>query len=86
MGFKLNYIRGNDSPGDSDKYPRTNVIARIEGKSAGPTIHFNSHIDVVEAGMDWSIDPFEAIVRDGKIFGRGYLRYERRISCIDYCG
>ena len=70
-GFEIEYIRGNDSPGDSDKYPRTNVIARIEGKSTGPTIHFNSHIDVVEAGMDWSIDPFEAIVRDGKIFGRG---------------
>ena len=70
-GFQIEYIRGNDSPGDSDKYPRTNVIARIEGKSTGPTIHFNSHIDVVEAGMDWSIDPFEAIVRDGKIFGRG---------------
>ncbi|MBL4725642.1 MAG: acetylornithine deacetylase/succinyl-diaminopimelate desuccinylase family protein, partial [Rhizobiaceae bacterium] len=60
-----------DTPGDSDKYPRTNVIGRIEGKRPGPTVHFNSHIDVVEAGNGWSVDPFAAIVRDGRIIGRG---------------
>ncbi len=70
-GFQIEYIRGNDTPGDSDKYPRTNIIARIEGKSTGPTIHFNSHIDVVETGEGWTLDPFEAKISDGKIFGRG---------------
>ena len=70
-GFQIEYIRGIDTPGDSDIYPRTNVIARLEGKSAGPTIHFNSHIDVVEVGEGWSVDPFKAIVQDGKIYGRG---------------
>lgn len=71
LGFDILYIRAEDTPGDSDKYPRTNIIARIEGKRAGPTVHFNSHIDVVEAGDGWTFDPFAATIHDGKIFGRG---------------
>ena len=30
-----------------------------------------SHVDVVPAIGDWTNPPFEAIVRDGKIYGRG---------------
>lgn len=70
-GFDVRYIRGEATPGDSDRYPRTNVVARREGRRAGPTVHFNSHIDVVEAGDGWSVDPFAGVVRDGKVFGRG---------------
>jgi len=70
-GFDITYIRGEDTPGDSDKYPRTNVIARREGKTPGPTVHFNSHIDVVIAGEGWSFDPFAGTVQDGRIYGRG---------------
>ena len=47
------------------------MIARREGRSSGPTVHFNSHIDVVEAGEGWTVDPFAGVVRDGKVFGRG---------------
>jgi len=70
-GFQVEYIRATDTPGDSDKYPRTNVIGRLEGKRPGPTVHFNSHIDVVEPGNGWTVDPFAAIVKDGRIIGRG---------------
>jgi len=70
-GFAVEYIRGEGTPGDSDRYPRTNVIARIEGKRPGPTVHFNSHIDVVEAGDGWTVDPFAAVVKDGRVYGRG---------------
>ena len=51
-------MRGEGAPGDTDRYPRTNVIARFDGRSPGATVHFNSHIDVVEAGEGWSVDPF----------------------------
>ena len=71
LGFDIEYIRGVDSPGDCDKYPRTNVVARIEGKHAGETVHFNSHIDVVEVGSGWTFDPFGGEIKDGKIYGRG---------------
>ena len=70
-GFTVSYVRGEGTPGDSDLYPRTNVIARIEGKSPGHTVHFNSHIDVVEAGEGWTVDPFGGEVKDGRVYGRG---------------
>jgi succinyl-diaminopimelate desuccinylase len=70
-GFETRLIRGEGAPGDSDRYPRTNVVARREGLGPGPTVHFNSHIDVVEAGEGWTVDPFAGVVRDGKVYGRG---------------
>ena len=63
--------RARGAPGDSDQYPRTNVIARIEGSRPGPCVHFNGHIDVVEVGSGWTVDPFAAEVVDGRIYGRG---------------
>ncbi len=70
-GFQVSYIRGEGAPGDSDRYPRTNVIARFEGGRPGPCVHFNGHIDVVTPGRGWTLDPFAGLVRDGKVFGRG---------------
>lgn len=70
-GFSLEYVRAEGTPGDSDRYPRMNLIARREGSLPGPTLHFNSHIDVVEPGHGWTLDPFAALVREGRIYGRG---------------
>ena len=70
-GFAVEYVRAEGAPGDSDRYPRWNVIARREGGSPGPCVHFNSHIDVVAPGDGWSRPPFEAQVVDGRIYGRG---------------
>jgi succinyl-diaminopimelate desuccinylase len=70
-GFEVERIRAKGAPGDSDRYPRWNLIARHTGKTPGDTIHFNSHIDVVEAGKGWTFDPFGAEEKDGKIYGRG---------------
>ena len=71
LGFDIKLIRANESPGDSDKYPRWNVIARREGAHPGDCIHFNSHTDVVEVGQGWTQDPFGGALRDGRIYGRG---------------
>jgi succinyl-diaminopimelate desuccinylase len=70
-GFSVEYVRAEGAPGDTDRYPRWNVICRREGTSPGPTVHFNSHIDVVEAGEDWTMDPFAGIIKDGRVYGRG---------------
>lgn len=70
-GFAVEYIRGEGTPGDSDRHPRTNVVARIEGAGSGPCVHFNGHIDVVPAGLGWTVDPFAGVVRDGRVYGRG---------------
>jgi len=70
-GFEVTYVRAEGSPGDSDAYPRINIIARREGSRPGPCVHFNGHIDVVEPGQGWTLDPFAAVVADGKVWGRG---------------
>ncbi|MBB4314000.1 M20 family metallopeptidase [Roseospira marina] len=49
---------------------RSNVIATLSNGS-GPTFAFNSHIDVVPAGGQWTTDPFRLHERDGRLYGRG---------------
>jgi len=70
-GFQIELVRAEGAPGDSEQFPRWNIIARREGKSSGDCVHFNSHIDVVEAGEGWTEDPFGGALKDGKVFGRG---------------
>jgi len=70
-GFAVEYVRAAGTPGDTERYPRINVVARREGSAAGRCVHFNGHIDVVQTGAGWTMDPFAALVRDGKIYGRG---------------
>jgi succinyl-diaminopimelate desuccinylase len=69
-GFSCEYIRAEGTPGDSDRYPRMNLVARI-AQGNGPCVHFNSHIDVVTVGKGWQQDPFAAELIDGRIYGRG---------------
>ena len=70
-GFGIEYVRGEGAPGDSEKDPRVNVIARRAGAGRGPCLHFNGHIDVVEVGAGWTVPPFDGIVKDGRVYGRG---------------
>ena len=70
-GFQTQLIRAFGTPGDSEKYPRWNIIARRDGTSVGDCVHFNSHTDVVEVGSGWTFDPFGGEISDGKIYGRG---------------
>ncbi|MEP6244475.1 MAG: M20/M25/M40 family metallo-hydrolase, partial [Lentilitoribacter sp.] len=70
-GFETKLIRAKDCPGDSDKYPRWNIVARREGGKRGECVHFNSHTDVVEIGKGWTKDPFGAEIEGDLIYGRG---------------
>jgi succinyl-diaminopimelate desuccinylase len=70
-GYEVEYHRGLGERGDNDAYPRLNVLGRLAGRRPGPTIHFNSHIDVVEVGQGWTVDPFAGVVKDGRVYGRG---------------
>ena len=70
-GFETQLIRAFDTPGDSKRYPRWNIIARRDGTSLGDCVHFNSHTDVVEVGAGWTFDPFGGKIADGNIYGRG---------------
>ena len=69
--FCVSFHRAEGTPGDSDRYPRTNLVARFEGDGQGPCVHFNGHLDVVVPGKGWSEEPFEPAVRDDRVYGRG---------------
>lgn len=71
QGFACAFVRAEGAPGDSERFPRWNLVARREGARSGPCIHFNGHIDVVEVGRDWTRDPFGAELDGGRIYGRG---------------
>ena len=49
-----------------------NLYAFIKG-GKGPTFCFSGHTDVVPPGdlKEWKTDPFKAVIKNGKLFGRG---------------
>lgn len=52
---------------------RPSLVARMAGKDPSRTLWIMTHLDVVPAGPRelWNTEPFEAAVRDGRVYGRG---------------
>lgn len=61
------------SSGDLSADSNINLSAKSSTISSDSIKHFcfMGHIDVVPAGENWSVEPFGAAVREGKIYGRG---------------
>lgn len=65
-------LRRRVSPEVELKGPRPNVYATVRGEKPGPRIVLNGHVDVVPAQKEgWSNDPFQPVIKNGKIYGRG---------------
>lgn len=62
---------------------RFNVMARLDGYREGPALVFICHMDTVVAGDGWSEEypPFGAILKDGKIYGRGACDMKSGLAC-----
>lgn len=69
FGYDVEQIVAEDSPLHTVDHPRVNVMGRLG--NAKPVLHFNGHFDVVPAGSGWTVDPFGAEIRDGRLYGRG---------------
>jgi len=70
-GFVTALVRAEGAPGDSETWPRWNMVARREGSAPGDCVHFNSHHDVVEVGHGWTREPFGGELDGDRIYGRG---------------
>jgi acetylornithine deacetylase len=67
-------------PDDSGE--KANLWAVI-GPRERPGIVLSGHTDVVPvAGQAWSHDPFEATLRDGRIYGRGAADMKGFLACV----
>ncbi|MFA5869045.1 MAG: M20/M25/M40 family metallo-hydrolase [Candidatus Bathyarchaeia archaeon] len=60
---------------------RPNVYGVLGGAKPGRRLNYNAHSDTVPAGEGWATDPFEAVIKDGKIFGRGACDMKSGIAC-----
>ncbi|HLQ62878.1 MAG TPA: M20/M25/M40 family metallo-hydrolase, partial [Candidatus Acidoferrales bacterium] len=53
---------------------RPNLVARLKGRGQAPPLLLQGHVDVVTTdGQAWTRPPFEAVVEDGWLWGRGTL-------------
>lgn len=51
---------------------RPNIIGVFGEKNLKETtLLFNGHTDVVPPGPNWTVDPFKAVVKNGRVYGRG---------------
>jgi succinyl-diaminopimelate desuccinylase len=52
---------------------RPSLVARLKGRTDRPTLWIMTHLDIVPPGPRelWTHDPYQAVVRDGKVYGRG---------------
>ena len=60
--------------------PIRNLYARMG--TDGPNICFAGHTDVVPPGPNWTFPPFEAIVKEGRLYGRGAADMKGAIACF----
>ncbi len=78
MGFHV------DRPVFTDK--NTDNVENLYAKmgSEGPHLMFAGHTDVVPPGAleDWTYPPFEAVIDQGKLYGRGAVDMKGGIACF----
>ncbi|MDX6629071.1 MAG: acetylornithine deacetylase, partial [Gaiellales bacterium] len=61
-------------PGELSFDGRPQLVARFRGSGGGRALLLNGHVDVVdvEPRSNWTqADPFAAVARDGRLYGRG---------------
>ena len=58
------------------------MIGRIRGNGSKRPVMLLAHMDVVGVERDkWSCDPFEGVVRDGYLYGRGAIDDKGMLAC-----
>ncbi|MBF0528350.1 MAG: M20 family metallopeptidase [Deltaproteobacteria bacterium] len=77
--FNKNDIRTEIVEGRSGA---VNIVARMAGQADGSRLLLNGHLDVVPPGPGWSVDPFGAELKDGRIYGRGAVDMKSGLAAM----
>ncbi|WP_082914612.1 succinyl-diaminopimelate desuccinylase [Paramagnetospirillum marisnigri] len=75
LGFVCHHIRSATGGPEI-----RNLYARLG--QGGPNFCFAGHTDVVPPGKGWTVEPFEAQMIDGRLFGRGAADMKGAIACF----
>ena len=59
---------------------RTSVVTEVGPET--PRVLVAAHLDVVPAGEGWTSDPFEPVVREGRVYGRGACDNKGVAACL----
>ncbi|HTC60914.1 MAG TPA: M20/M25/M40 family metallo-hydrolase [Solirubrobacteraceae bacterium] len=60
---------------------RPNLVARLKGRSDGPTLCYLGHVDTVLANAgEWARDPWSGEIADGCLWGRGSLDMKSQVA------
>ncbi len=60
---------------------RSNVVCRLRGTGEKPPLLLNGHLDVVQVEPDkWTVPPFEAVEKDGFLYGRGTVDMKNMVT------
>ena len=67
-----------------DEKKRVNLFSTIKAKkeSKKSSIIFSGHTDVVPVSKGWSTDPFNAEIKNDKLYGRGSCDMKGFIACV----
>jgi len=64
---------------------RPNLVARLAGAGERPALVLHGHVDVVGVdGQSWQHPPFEAVVADGILHGRGTLDNKSGVAMLTH--
>ncbi len=60
-----------------------NLVVRLPGKEGGPRMLLNAHVDTVPLCDGWTVDPYEGVVKDGRLYGLGALDMKAGVvACV----
>ncbi len=62
---------------------RANLVTRLKGEGNAPPLLLQGHVDVVStANQPWTKPPFEGLIEDGYVWGRGALDMKSGIAIM----
>jgi succinyl-diaminopimelate desuccinylase len=83
LGYGVETLAAVGLPEHTAEHPRLNVVGQL-GTDDATALHFNGHYDVVPPGAGWTVEPFGAELRDGRIYGRGSCDQKAGIAASIY--